>query len=112
MRVQLVPAVAVLLVAGCGGSSNSGHPAAAAANGDKAVCQAFQLVADALVAKDATTARAALSKLKVVAPQATSPALKADALGLAAATDGPTAAGFGRKIPDDCKAAGQTLSRP
>ena len=77
-----------------------------------AVCQAFQLVADALVAKDAATARAALNKFKVVAPQATSSALKADAVGLSAATDGPTAAGFGRKIPDDCKAAGHTLAHP
>lgn len=114
-RMSLVLALA--LATACGTSSS--HSAATRTagptritGGDKAACEAFQRLATALVAHNAEQASAALADVRAAASGATSAALKADATGLAGATNGPAAAGFGRRIPEDCKAAGVPLTHP
>jgi hypothetical protein len=104
---KLLVALACTCAAACSGGSST----PAAAGGDKAVCSAFQVVADALNAQDAPRARSALTGLRKVAGSATTPALKADATGLATATDGSAAAGFGQKLVVDCKTTGHPLTQ-
>ena len=105
---KLLLVLACTSLAACSGGSSP----AKAGGGDKAVCGAFQKVADALLARDAPRAKSALAGLKTVAASATSPGLKADATGLAAANDGAAAAGFGQKIVVDCKRSGHPLTEP
>jgi hypothetical protein len=105
---KLLLVLACASLAACSGGSTTPK----AKGGDGVVCGAFQSLADALLARDAPRAQAALAGLKGVAASATSTALKADATGLGAATDGAAAAGFGQKIVLDCKVSGHPLTTP
>jgi hypothetical protein len=112
MRKLLLVLTCTSLAACSGGGGKAVAGADKPAGGDKAVCGAFQKLADALLAQDAARAKSALAGLKSVAASATSTTLRADASGLGAATDGTAAARFGQKIVQDCKVSGNPLTPP
>lgn len=112
MRKLLLVVACTSLAACSGGGAKPVAGGIKAAGGDKAVCGAFQQLADALLARDAPRAKRALAGLKSVAATATSTTLRTDAAGLGAATDGTAAARFGQKIVQDCKVSGNPLTAP
>jgi hypothetical protein len=111
--------IVVAVLAGCSTSTHAGKQPVKrppgdtlVSAGDKMLCDVFQVLADKLTARDAAGSKAALQQLRTTLNGATSTQLKKDATGLAQATDGATAATYARKIPTDCKLAGQTLAHP